>query len=153
MNRWHYTGTIAAVLMIGFIAGALMTNPMESVSHADSHLKKEASGRVFELRTYTTAPGKLDDLHARFRNHTNPLFVKHGMSLIAYFTPTDGAEAKNTLVYLLAYPSREAREKSWKGFMNDPAWKKAFKESRADGPIVTKVVNKFLTPTDYSPIR
>ena len=60
---------------------------------------------------------------------------------------------RRSLVYLLAYPSREARDKSWKGFMNDPAWKKAFKESRANGPIVTKVVNKFLAPTDYSPIR
>src|SRR5262245_2222561 len=26
--------------------------------------------RCYELRTYTAAPGKLDELHARFRNHT-----------------------------------------------------------------------------------
>ena len=36
--------------------------------------------RVFELRTYTTHEGKLDDLLARFRNHTTKLFEKHGMT-------------------------------------------------------------------------
>ena len=153
MNRWRSTSTIVAALSIGIVAGAFFIHNAESVSYADSHLKKEASGRVFELRIYTTHPGKLDDLHKRFRDHTNPLFVKHGMSLIAYYTPTDGAEAKNTLVYLLAYPSRKAREKAWTAFKNDPQWKKAFKDSRADGPIVAKVENKFLKPTDYSPIR
>lgn len=75
------------------------------------------------------------------------------MQLIGYWTPSDGETAKNTLVYILAYPSREAREKSWKGFINDPEWKKAFRESRQEGPIVMKVEFRFLVPTDYSPIK
>src|SRR5262245_56251241 len=58
--------------------------------------------RFFEMRTYTAAPGKLDDLHARFRNHTNKLFQKHGMTLIGYWTPAEGEGSKNTLVYILA---------------------------------------------------
>ena len=29
---------------------------------------------VFELRTYTTHPGRLDALNARFRNHTTRIF-------------------------------------------------------------------------------
>src|SRR5207344_1554606 len=33
-----------------------------------------AKGRVFEIRTYTANEGKLDALHARFRNHTTKLF-------------------------------------------------------------------------------
>jgi len=153
MNKWRSTGTIVTAAAVGLIAGAFFIGHFESASYADSHLKKEESGRVFELRIYTTHPGKLNDLHKRFRDHTNRLFVKHGMSLIAYYTPTDGDEAKNTLVYLLAYPNRAARDKAWDAFKNDPEWKKAFKESRADGPIVKKVENKFLKPTDYSPIR
>ena len=64
--------------------------------------------RVFEMRIYTTHDGKLDALNARFRNHTNKLFEKHGMDLVAYWTPLEGDEAKNTLIYVLAYPSREA---------------------------------------------
>ena len=114
---------------------------------------QEGKERVFELRIYTTHPGKLDDLHKRFRDHTNRLFEKHGMQLVGYWTPTDGDEAANTLIYLLAYPSREAREKSWQGFRDDEEWKKVFQESHADGPIVQKVESKFLAPTDYSPIK
>ena len=102
------------------------------------------------MRTYTTAEGRLDALHARFRNHTNYLFVKHGMTLIGYWTPTD---KENTLVYILGYPNKAARDKSWKGFMGDPAWKKAWADSKKSGPIVTKVENSFFNPTDYSPIR
>ncbi len=58
-------------------------------------------GRVFELRVYTAREGKLDDLHRRFRENTNPLFVKHGMTLIGYWTATDGEQSGNTLIYVL----------------------------------------------------
>lgn len=109
--------------------------------------------RLFELRIYTTHPGKLEALHERFRNHTNRLFEKHGMELVGYWAPAEGDEAENTLIYVLAYPDREAREAAWKGFLNDPEWKKAYEESHKDGPIVKKVENKFLTPTDYSPLK
>ena len=113
----------------------------------------EAAPRFFEMRTYTAPEGKLDALNARFRNHTNRLFVKHGMALVGYWTPADGPEAQNTLVYILAYPSREAREKSWEAFRNDPEWHAARDASEKDGKLVLKVDSKFLTPTDYSPIK
>src|SRR5436190_22453387 len=82
-------------------------------------VEKTAQNRLFEMRTYITHEGKLDDLHKRFREHTNKLFEKHGMTLIGYWTPVDGPQAKNTLVYILAYPDRDAREKSWKEFSDD----------------------------------
>ena len=112
-----------------------------------------AQERVFEMRTYTTLPGRLDALHKRFREHTNSIFVKHGMSLIGYWTPTEGPTAGNTLVYILAYPSMAAREASWKAFRDDPDWQKAREESEKDGKIVEKVDSVFLAPTDYSPIH
>jgi len=112
-----------------------------------------ADQRFFELRIYTANPGKLDALNARFRNHTNKLFVKHGMQLVGYWTPADGPESANTLIYILAYPSREAREASWKAFQNDPDWKTARAESEKDGRLVGKVESKFLNPTDYSPLK
>jgi hypothetical protein len=118
---------------------------------ADEGDKKEP--RLFEMRIYTTHPGRLEALHKRFRDHTNQLFVKHGMQLVGYWTPRDGERSKDTLVYMLAYPSQEARDKSWQAFRNDPDWKAAYKASHADGPIVKKVESKFLNPTDYSPIK
>lgn len=112
-----------------------------------------AAQRFFELRTYTTHPGKLPELHKRFKEHTNGLFEKHGMELIGFWTPVDGPEAENTLVYILAFPSREARDKAFAGFRADPDWQAAYKASRENGPLVLKVESKFITPTDYSKIK
>lgn len=108
--------------------------------------------RVFEMRTYTTHEGKLNDLNRRFRDHTVQLFEKHGMDNIGYWIPQDST-SENTLIYLLGYPSREARDASWAAFREDPDWVKARAESEADGPIVRSVVSVFMDPTDYSPIR
>ncbi|MEY2427516.1 MAG: hypothetical protein QOJ40_401 [Verrucomicrobiota bacterium] len=105
--------------------------------------------RFFELRIYSAAPGKLDDLNARFRNHTTALFEKHGMENIGYWVPADNQQ--NKLIYILAYPSREARETSWKAFGADPEWKTVVKESEAKGKLVTKVESTFMKATDYSP--
>lgn len=105
--------------------------------------------RVFELRTYFAPPGRLDDLHARFRNHTLKIFEKYGMTSIGYWVPIENPD--NKLVYLLAYPSREAREESWKAFFADPDWQEVKKKTEANGPIVSKVESVLLGATDYSP--
>jgi hypothetical protein len=142
MSRARYVVGLAAVVSaLTWLAG---------VRAAD---EPTSGNRFFEMRTYTANDGKMADLHKRFREHTNRLFVKHGMTLIGYWTPVDGPEAENTLIYLLAYPSREARDKSWKEFQNDPEWQAAFKASHANGPLVKKAESKFLAPTDYSPIK
>ncbi len=117
-------------------------------------IAEEGEGeRVFEMRIYTAAEGKLPDLMARFRNHTNYLFVKHGMYLIGYWTPTEGDGKGNTLVYILAHDSREAAKKSWAAFGSDPAWKAAAAESRKDGRLVAGIENQWLKATDFSPLR
>jgi NIPSNAP len=112
--------------------------------------------RVFEMRTYYAAPGKLEDLQARFRNHTTKLFEKHGMTNIGYWVPVDGKTGEpngNTLVYILAFPSLEARQKAWDGFRTDPAWTAARDESERNGKLVEKVDSVFLKATDYSGIK
>ena len=110
----------------------------------------DGKSRVFELRTYTANEGKLEALHARFRNHTTKLFEKHGMTNVGYWSPKDMPLAQNTLVYLLAYPSREAAKQSWENFRNDPEWKKVKAESEANGELVKKVDSVYMDPTDYS---
>ena len=108
------------------------------------------NARVFEMRTYYCHPGRLEALNKRFREHTNRLFVKHGMELVGYWMPIDKPDV---LVYVLAYPSREAAAKAWAGFRTDAEWNTARKASEADGPIVQKVESVYMSPTDYSPIK
>jgi hypothetical protein len=110
--------------------------------------------RCFEMRTYYAAPGKLEALNARFRDHTCALFKKHGIEIVGFWIPTDADKgADNTLVYILAHKSRETAKKSWDAFRNDPDWKKAQQESEANGKLVTKVESIFLSATDYSPLK
>ena len=107
-----------------------------------------ADTRLFEMRVYYAAEGKLDALNARFRDHTLKLFAKHGMTSLGYFVPVKNTE--NKLVYFLAYPDRAARDASWKAFQADPAWKSAQQASEINGKLITKVEVAFLTATDYS---
>lgn len=104
---------------------------------------------VYELRTYYAAEGKLDALHARFRDHTCKFFEKHGIKNVGYWVPLENPD--NKLIYLLEYPSREAAQASWKAFGADAAWQKAKAESEKDGKLVAKVESAYLAPTDYSP--
>lgn len=111
-------------------------------------------GKVFEMRTYYTAPGKMEDLHKRFRDHTCALFKKHGMELVGFWEPVDEKSGKGEkMVYILAYPSREAAAASWKAFGADPEWKKVREASEKNGKIVAKVESVFLDSLDYSPIK
>jgi hypothetical protein len=104
---------------------------------------------VYEMRTYYAMPGKLDDVVARFRNHTCKLFEKHGMTNIGYWLPVDNPDQK--LIYILAFPSREARDKSFKAFASSPEWKAVVKKTEANGKIVAKIESVFLQATDFSP--
>jgi hypothetical protein len=113
---------------------------------------------VFELRNYTASTGNLDNLLARFRDHTLKLFKKHGMTSFGYWTPTekkDGAGEK--LIYLLAHKSQEAAAESFKAFRADADWvavKKA-SEDKAGGSLTVQdgVKSEFIVPTDYSPTK
>jgi len=112
-----------------------------------------AFGKIYELRTYTCEPGKLDALKARFREHTVRIFNKHGMESVGYWVPEDPERSSNTLIYILAHPSREAADKNWKEFADDPEWKKVQAESEANGKIVQKVERVWMDPTEFSKLK
>jgi len=110
-----------------------------------------AATAVYELRVYHAAPGKLGELHSRFREHTIKIFDRHGMKSVAYWTPLDEPEKSNTLIYILQHPSREAAAANWKSFGDDPEWKSVRDKSEANGKLVEKVDSTFMALTDFSP--
>ncbi len=111
-----------------------------------------AQGRVYELRTYTCFEGKLDNLKARFRDHTIAIFNRHGMESIGYWVPQD-ERSKTTLIYILAHPSLEEAKKNWAAFRADPEWQKVAAASEANGKIVQKVESVYMDPTDFSKLK
>jgi len=135
----------AGVFLTGLLLGAAL-RPVAAIG-------AQSGQRMFEIRTYTTHDGKLDALHARFRNHTTRLFERHGMTNIGYWTPQEAPLSQNTLIYVLAHSSREAAKRSWDAFRQDPDWVKAKADSEAQGVLVSKVESVFMIPTDYSPTR
>jgi hypothetical protein len=140
---------VCVVFGVGLLA-VLAGLAYRSAGAADQPAKDQ---RVFELRTYTTNPGKLDALHKRFREHTNRIFKKHGVEIIGYWTPAEGPQSQDTLIYVVAFPSREAQKKAWAAFQADPEWQKVKEESHKDGVIVKEVKSITMRATDYSPIR
>ena len=114
--------------------------------------EKKMNTRVYELRTYTTLPGRLPALHKRFAEHTMKLFEKHGIRNEMYWILIDDARKDNTLIYLLSHESQEAAEKNWKAFQADADWIKVRDASEADGKILAKAPERvFMRLTDYSP--
>ncbi|HET6575460.1 MAG TPA: NIPSNAP family protein [Fimbriiglobus sp.] len=139
MNRF----LVASIAAAATASLALAQSPAPPASPA-------RETRVFELRTYYAAEGQLDALNARFRDHALRLYRKHGMTPVGFWSPKGNPD--NKLVFLLAYPSRAARDDSWRSLATDPEWVHARKTSDRHGKLVKYIEEEFLTPTDYSPV-
>jgi NIPSNAP protein len=112
---------------------------------------KGGSTVVYELRIYHVVPGRIEDLVARFRDHTMKLFADHGMRSVAYWTALDEPVKSSTFFYVLEHPSREAAAANWKAFQDDPEWTSVKAKSEKNGKLVEKIDSTFLTLTDFSP--
>ena len=107
---------------------------------------------IYEYRVYEALPGKLPELNSRFRNHTLKMFERHGIKNIAYWTPSVG-DYNNRLIYIVAFEDAQQRDRAWASFQADPEWQRVRSESETNGPLVARVTNSLLTPTDYSPMQ
>ena len=107
---------------------------------------------IYEYRVYEAVPGKLDQIEARFRDHTVGLFERHGIKNIGYWTASVG-DWSDRLIYIVAFESSEQRDRAWAAFRSDPEWVRVKEQTEAKGPIVARIFNTLLTPTDYSPLQ
>jgi NIPSNAP len=146
MERRTILQSIGAVAMINAVGG------IEGFSQAAAGTNAKADDSVvFELREYHANEGKLDNLLARFRDHTIAIFKRHGIESVAYWTPTDDPLKGKTLFYILKHPSREAATANWAAFHDDPEWKQVSAASETNGKLVERIESTFLKLTDFSP--
>ena len=145
---------LAAAGLFSVLAGPASAQDKPAVAPPPSSAAPAAPaiGKYYELRIYTPAPGKLDALNARFRDHTTKLFEKHGIVNVGYWVSIDEKNA-GKLYYVIAYPDKASRDKMWDAFAKDPEWLKAKEASEVDGKLVEKVEQVFMTATDYSPVK
>ncbi|HEX5082085.1 MAG TPA: NIPSNAP family protein [Blastocatellia bacterium] len=152
MNKFTSLFALFSILCFVSVIASAQEAPKPPTVAPSPSLTKDS--RCFEIRTYTAAPGKLEELHARFRDHTMKIFKKHGMEVVGFWGPADKEKgSENMLVYVMAFPSREARDKAWREFGADPEWQKARSESEKNGKLTEKVESVILMATDYSPIK
>jgi hypothetical protein len=132
------------------VGAAMMLSAMSSPA-SGFEAQSGKSDVVYELRIYHANEGKLDALVARFRDHTDAIFKRHGMQSVAYWTPTDEPLKGRTLIYILRHQSRAEATANWKSFHDDPEWVKVSTASEVNGKLVDKVDSTYMTLTDFSP--
>lgn len=148
--RFFFIATVLYVLSLNVSAQTAQPAPL-TMAPSPSLVK---DSRCYELRTYTATPGKLEELHARFRDHTLKIFEKHGMKVVGFWGPSDKENgSENKLIYILEFPTRAARDKAWKEFGADPEWQAVRTASEKNGKITEKVDSVIMMATDYSPIK
>jgi len=156
MSQKHAFIASFATILAGFLTAATNAQPATAPTTAAAQpTDGKQPPKIYELRIYVTNPGKLPDLHARFREHTMKLFEKHGMENVIYWTLTEDfrTETKvNTLVYLLAHKNKEAADASWQSFRADPEWQAVVAKSEENGRLTASPpVSIYMNPTDFHP--
>ena len=141
MSKWRW---VVAGFLLGWSVSAVMGTAAVSAQRPE---------RVFELRTYAANPGRFEAMKARFREHILPLFKKHHLGVVGFWTYADPPASENTLVYILAHDSRQAAERNWAAFLADPVRQQVWAQTEKDGPINMKVESVFLNSIDFSPIK
>ena len=123
------------------VAAAAFLSACTSMGAASDPTPASPNIGIYELRTYTAAPGKMAELDARFRDHTISLFQKHGMTPIGFFhvAPPAGQPADDRLIYVMGYKDRAARDEAWKAFAADPEWRQVYADSQKNGSLTSKI--------------
>ncbi len=117
--------------------------------------QQRAAAQVFELRVYKSMPGKRQALADRFHDHTAAMFERAGMTNVGYFNAVSGDDADDTFIYVLAYPSREAREAMWRELGTFEDFQEVIIAVERDDQrkLVDTIDARIMEPTSYSALR
>ncbi len=131
----------------GVTSGLLGTGWGVSAQRSDS--------RVFELRMYKTVAGKRTELSDRFRDHTAAMFEQAGMENIGYFNAATGPDIDDTFIYILGYPSLEARNEMWRTLGQNEEFQRLIvaAENSDDRKLVDTIDARMIVPTEFSDLR
>ncbi len=105
---------------------------------------------IYELREYTTVPGKMPAMVKRFNDDSLRIFKKHGMDVVFMSLTQFGTDTINELVYVLKFESEQDMASKWAAFYADTEWHAVRDSSEADGPLVVKVSRRVLTPDAFN---
>lgn len=152
MNDPEWKKAFEASRVNGPLVKSIDQTFMVLAPHLNDNPKPMPSG-VIQMRTYTLYEGKVPNIQARFRDHTQALFEKQGLRNYPYWmtVPKDGSQPK--LLYLLGAKDQASFDAGFQAFLKDPEWIKARDESEASGKIVEKVDAVMFKTLPFSPLK
>ena len=109
---------------------------------------------LFELRIYESRnlQGHIKKV-AMFDEGEIDLFRRSGISPVFFGSTLFGPNMPN-LVYMVSFPSEQARAQSWSTFGQSPEWKKmSTAPGMTDRELVCRISNQFMTPLPFSEIK
>lgn len=131
---------------------ATLALPFDATAKID--LAPSLKRRVFDLRLYSVLPGKLEAFRNRWRDFAVPIYDRHGLRSIGWWTAEGkDAEGNDLFVCLLAGDGLAAIQKAIEDFHKDPEWRAVEKETEKDGKLRGKVEAFKLLPTDFSRLK
>ena len=92
---------------------------------------------LYELRIYHINPGKMQDIQARFRDHTLQIFANNRLKVTEFWEDAD--ETNNSLYYVMEHPDMETRNQRFNRFDIDPEWLELKRVTEQDGPLYEKI--------------
>jgi NIPSNAP len=93
------------------------------------------------------APNQMAKLQVKFSDQLPPVWQKHGIDAIGFWTTFMGASSSE-LTYMLQETLADF-EASWAALTSYPAWHKVRAESECDGAIAASISNQAPTPTAF----
>ncbi len=110
--------------------------------------------RIFELRTYQSqSMTALNKKAGMFNDGEIAIFQRLNMRPVFIGESIIGPRQPN-ITYMLSFDNLDGREKYWKQFGSDPAWKTlSAPPELKDAEIVAKISNVILRPLPFSPLR
>jgi hypothetical protein len=148
LSRTIFKGwTVSGIAVVSFAAGSLLTARLAHTNQVSAD-----SNRVFELRVYHAAPGKVPAIESLFRDTSSKLLAKHDLKAVGYWVPEDAPARDNTFIYIVAHPSREEAKKNWDAMFVDPQFQEMMKFVQTE-KLVEKVDSTYMHPTDFSPMK
>jgi hypothetical protein len=144
---------VLSVLATAFAAGsvpAAVADATDVEPEPPRRLAPDRPLRLYDMRVLQAAPGKLDALHARIRDHQIPLLEQHGVFTQGVLVPA--GENPNQLVYLLTAAEESVPlARGWADLQADPKWLAVVAETDKNGKLVAQVGYQRLRTTYWSP--
>lgn len=105
---------------------------------------------IVDMRIYTVKPNRVTEFVTTYQKHAWPLQSKYLGHCVGWYTGLEGQ--LNQIVHMWAYESQADRERRRAELYADADWQKYLLLVGEMG-LLTHTENRFLTPTEFSPLQ